>query len=229
MNGVRLAVGALALLVGLAGIFLAVAVRQVPPGQQLEIQGAFAGPGIHLAPIWLDAKVLPPDDLPRIDVPESAPAADAQARLDDQLAKAWSTLDAAEAAVKQTARQDVDAEAGDVRAEQAQFEARRAELERRIAALETEARHIVAQREAEAEAEAVVLLAAGQEAVARAEARRDALLGEILASPAGRYYLAIEAARAFRLGDVHLPAPRADFLQTMGSVSAWRAFFLGGD
>lgn len=224
---VKLLLVAIAAFTGLAGVAAAVAVKQVPAGHRLEVEGTVYDDGLVIAPLWVDARLLPPADPPQIEVPKPAAGDDPRPALGARLDDARASLKAAEEKAVEHARV-----VGSDFAEAEQAHARslaevETEFEGRIAALEAEAEQFPERRAAEAEAKAVVMLAEGRSAVASAEARRSELLGAALAGEAGRYAVAIEAARNFELGDIHLPNPPPDFLQTMGSMDAWRRFFLG--
>lgn len=106
-------------------------------------------------------------------------------------------------------------------------EARR-EADRAIAERLGEAEAYARQRRAEADAEHLKLTAEGNAALTRAEAVNDQLLATALQGDAGRLFAAIEAARQFELGDLHLTPDTPDFLRRFGGMEAWRAFFLGG-
>lgn len=74
------------------------------------------------------------------------------------------------------------------------------------------------------------MVAAGEKAVALAEATGKRLEAEALASRAGRTYSAIEAAKRFKLGpDIELNSSDPRFLSQFASMSAWRAFFGAAD
>lgn len=217
----------LAALVGLAGVAAALVVRQVPAGHRLQVEGVIHDEGLILAPIWVERTLLPPADPPTIEVPAAEPAPDPRATLEARLETARAALSEAEQHAVEHAR-TVDAAFADVERDHlAALTGQQLAAESRIAAFEAEAEHLPARRAAEAEAEALALLADGRTALARAEALRDGLVARALAGEGGRYYIAIEAARRFELGDVHLPNPPPGFLGELGSLSAWRRFFLG--
>ncbi len=225
---VKLLLVALAAFTGLAGVAAAVAVKQVPAGHRLEVEGAVYDQGLVIAPLWVEARLLPPAEPPQIE------ATAARGATDDPRPALAARLDAARASLTTAEEKAVEHArvVGTAFADTEQAHARalaelETEFEGRIAALEAEAEQLPARRAAEAEAKAVVMLAEARNAVASAEARRSAQLGAALAGDAGRYAIAIEAARNFELGDIHLPNPPPDFLHTMGSMDAWRRFFLG--
>lgn len=82
-------------------------------------------------------------------------------------------------------------------------------------------------QEARARADALCKKAAatGNLAEANARALGERLKAQALATPAGETYVAIQAARAFQLGDVQLNSANPKFLHEFGSMSAWREFF----
>jgi len=103
----------------------------------------------------------------------------------------------------------------------------RREYEVEIAEIQAETTKYVTQKRAEADAAYSRLTAEGDLAEARAEALGERLKAQALASKAGRTYSAITAAEQFELGDFTLNSNDPRFLQTFGSMGAWRRFFLG--
>lgn len=226
MRALKILFVLIAVLLGLGGVAAALLVRQVPAGHRLAVGEQIYDDGLVFAPRWVETRLLPPADPPVIDVPAPPPAGDPTAALEARLDAAREALAAAEAgAADKASATDTDFAA----AERAHLDALtrdRLAGERRLAALEEEARHLPAIRAAEAESEAMMMVAEARAAHAQAEATRDRLLAEALAGEAGQYYIAIEAARRFQLGETHLPDPAPDFLQQLGGVAAWRRFFL---
>ncbi len=100
-------------------------------------------------------------------------------------------------------------------------EVRRA-LQSEIDGLRAEADAYARTKRAEAEAAEARLLAEGKLALARAAALKDKLTADALTGEAGRLHTAIEAARAFKVGDLD-PAVRGK----LTTMVAWRRFFLG--
>lgn len=215
-----------AVLTGLAGVVAAALLKQVPAGHRLDVGGVVHTAGVVYAPLWVEATLLPPAEPPHIDAPPAPDDAE-PADLDARLEAARAALADAEQAAADAASETDDAFAAAERTHLDALTEARLVGERRLAGLAAEAMLHRRQRAAEADAEAQALLGEARAAFAQAEATRDRLLAEALAGEAGRYYVAIEAARRFRLGAVHLPDPPPDFLQQMGSVGAWRRFFLG--
>lgn len=109
----------------------------------------------------------------------------------------------------------------------------RIELARRvteteIARVEAEALEYDRRVRAEADASYDRLVAEGERAEMEAAALGEKLKAEALTTKAGRIYAAIEAVRAFKLGNIELNSLNPDFLQRFGSMASWRRFF-GGD
>lgn len=228
MKAIKVTVLALAIFAGLAGVVAAALLRQVPAGHRLSVDGAIYDDGVVYAPLWVESTLVPPAGLPSppaapAEPPTGAPSAD----LDGRLEAARAALAEAEQAAADAASETDGEFAAAERAHLDQTTERRLAGERRLAALDAETRLRERQRAAEADAEAQALLGEARAAFAEAEAERDRLLAQALTGEAGRYYVAIEAARRFRLGAVHLPDPPPDFLLQMGGVEAWRRVFLG--
>ena len=80
---------------------------------------------------------------------------------------------------------------------------------------------------AEADAEYDRLVAEGERAELEAAALGERLRAEALTTKAGRIYAAIEAVRAFKLGEFELNSLDPAFLQRFGSMASWRKFFGG--
>lgn len=215
-----------AVLLGLAGVVAALLVEQVPAGHRLEVEGVVHTTGVIYAPVWVESTLLPPADPPRIEH-TPAPTTAAPVDLDARLEAARAALAEAEQAAADVASETDDAFATAEREHLATLTERRLAGERRLAALEAEAMVYRRQRAAEAAAEAQEILGEARAAFGAAEAERDRMLADALAGEGGRYYVAIEAARRFRVGAVHLPDPPPEFLQRMGSLDVWRRFFLG--
>lgn len=227
MKALKIALIIASLLIGLASIAASLGVRQVPIGQKVvQPDGRTIESGLYLGPIWQTARLEPLIAPPQIEAPAPPASSDAQTVLTQRLDETRSRLNRAEEAAAQEARGSDSALAEVEAAHQARLARMRSEAERDIAALTGEAEALPRQRATEAEAERAELISDARVALARAEAVRDGLLAETLAAPGGRYYTAIEAARRFELGDVHLPSPGADFLRGFG-VDQWRRFFLG--
>jgi len=106
------------------------------------------------------------------------------------------------------------------------IEEKRKEIEVSIAAVRAQALEYDKKKRSEADAEYEKLVAQGERAEAEAEALGKKLEADALASKAGKTFSAIEAVRAFRLGDFQLNSSDPRFLHTFGSMSAWRQFFL---
>lgn len=109
----------------------------------------------------------------------------------------------------------------------------RIELARRatetdIAKVDAEALEYDRRIRAEADAENERLEAEGERAELEAAALGKRLESEALTTKAGRIYAAIQAVRAFELGQIELNSLDPGFLQRFGSMDAWRRFF-GGD
>lgn len=100
------------------------------------------------------------------------------------------------------------------------------EFAEKIASVNAESVTYKAKTTAEADAEAEKLDAAGDKAVALAEATGQRLKSEALSSQAGRTYAAIKAAEAFKIGEIELNSSDPGFLAKFGSMNAWREFFL---
>jgi hypothetical protein len=96
-----------------------------------------------------------------------------------------------------------------------------------IAAIEAEAVQYDRRRRSEGDAFYAEAEAAGNLAEAKAEALGERLKARALASQAGKTYSAITAAENFELGDIQLNSNDPNFLQTFGSMAAWRKFFMG--
>lgn len=96
-----------------------------------------------------------------------------------------------------------------------------------IAAIEAEAIQYDRKRRSEADAYFSKAKAEGDLAEAKAEALGEKLKARALASQAGKTYSAITAAENFELGNIQLNSNDPAFLQTFGSMSAWRKFFMG--
>lgn len=217
---------AAAVLLGLGGVVAALLVEQVPAGHRLEVEGVVHTAGVVYAPLWVETALLPPADPPRIEAAPAPPRA-GTVDLDARLEAARTALAEAEQAAADAASETDDAFAAAEREHLATLTERRLAGERRLATLEAEAMVLRRQRAAEAAAEAQAILGEARAAFGQAEAERDRLLAAALAGEGGRYYVAIEAARRFRIGAVHLPDPPPEFLHRMGSLDAWRRFFLG--
>jgi regulator of protease activity HflC (stomatin/prohibitin superfamily) len=84
-------------------------------------------------------------------------------------------------------------------------------------------------KRAEADAIYVKALAEGDLAEAKAQALGEKLRSEALVSKAGLTFSAIEAVRAFKLGDMLLNSSDPTFLERCCSMDAWRRFFLADD
>lgn len=107
-----------------------------------------------------------------------------------------------------------------------QIEEKRKEIEVKIAETKALATEYDKKIRSEADAEHEKLLAQGERAEAEAEALGKKLESDALASKAGKTFSAIEAVRAFKLGDMQLNSSDPHFLMQFGSMSAWRRFFL---
>lgn len=225
MRALKILFVLIAVLLGLGGVAAALLIRQVPAGHRLAVGEAVYDDGLVFAPRWVDAELRPPAAPPVIEVPAPPPAGDPTAALEARLDAARDALTAAEEGAAEKASATDTAFAAAERAHLDALTEDRLVGERRLAALEEDARHLPAVRAAEAEAEALAIVAEARAAHAQAEANRDRLLAEALAGEAGRYYIAIEAARRFQLGETHLPDPSPDFLQQLGGVAAWRRLF----
>ncbi|MCB9740145.1 MAG: hypothetical protein H6747_12840 [Deltaproteobacteria bacterium] len=108
----------------------------------------------------------------------------------------------------------------------------RVELARRvtetmIAEVDAEALEYDRRVRAEADAEYDRLVAEGERAELEAQALGEKLRAEALTTKAGRIYAAIEAVRAFELGQIELNSLDPGFLQRFGSMASWRRFFGG--
>lgn len=152
--------------------------------------------------------------------------ADLPAELRARLQASQADLDAARAAADtaaaeaRTATERADAEA-DLQAAKLQTDADRALADLRDAA----ARDVYTTRAA-ADAAFARLVAEGELAHARAQAEVERLTAEALATEGGRWLLALEAARAFKLPHELRHTPET--LQSMASVAAWKRYFTGG-
>ncbi len=109
------------------------------------------------------------------------------------------------------------------------IEEKRKEIETKIAEIKGQATEYDKKRRSEADAEYEKLIAQGDRAEAEAEALGKKLEADALASRAGQTYSAIEAARAFKLGDITLSSQDPRFLYEFGSMAAWRRFFMGSN
>jgi len=101
------------------------------------------------------------------------------------------------------------------------------QFELQIATIEAEAVQYDRKRRSEADALYAQARAEGDLAEAKAEALGERLKATALASRAGRTYSAITAAENFKLGKIELNSNDPNFLQTFGSMKAWRRFFGG--
>jgi regulator of protease activity HflC (stomatin/prohibitin superfamily) len=110
----------------------------------------------------------------------------------------------------------------------AKIEEAKTSFEIRIAEITATALRYDREKRAVADATCASATADGQLAEAKAEAFGEKLKAEALSTPAGRTYSAIQAARAFKLGEVELNSSDPRFLQEFGSMDAWRRFFLAG-
>lgn len=102
----------------------------------------------------------------------------------------------------------------------------RSKYEIEIATIEAEGVTYDRQRRASGDAGHDEAIAEGNLAESKAQALGEKLRAEALASQAGRTFSAIEAAKAFKLGDLQLNSSDPDFLQKCCSMEAWRRFFL---
>lgn len=96
-----------------------------------------------------------------------------------------------------------------------------------IARIDAETRADIATIRTQNGAQSARLVADGALALAEAEARRDALRGQALAGPGGRYHLAIEAAKRFRFNADRLDAGHPEYFRSTWGLAAWRTYFLG--
>ena len=106
------------------------------------------------------------------------------------------------------------------------IEEKRKEIEVAIANVKAEQVEYDRRKRSEADAEHEKLVAQGERAEAEADALGKRLESDALASKAGKTFSAIEAVRAFKLGDMKLNSNDPRFLYTFASMSAWRRFFL---
>ncbi|MSQ81845.1 MAG: hypothetical protein EXR77_02885 [Myxococcales bacterium] len=106
------------------------------------------------------------------------------------------------------------------------IEEKRKEIEVAIATVKAQALEYDKKVRSEADAEHEKLLAQGERAEAEADALGKKLEADALASKAGKTFSAIEAVRAFKLGNIELNSNDPHFLMAFGSMSAWRRFFL---
>ncbi len=111
---------------------------------------------------------------------------------------------------------------------QTKIETLLAEVTVQVADINAKALIYAKNHKAEANAQCAEMQAEGDLAEAKAEALGERLKAEALATPAGRTYSAIIAARNFRIGTVRLNSRQPDFLRRFGSMSAWREMFLAG-
>lgn len=103
----------------------------------------------------------------------------------------------------------------------------KATYELQIATIEAEAVEYDRKTRSEADAFFATAKASGDLAEAKAEALGERLKAKALASRAGKTYSAITAAENFKLGKIQLNSNDPTFLQSFGSMKAWRKFFTG--
>ena len=108
-----------------------------------------------------------------------------------------------------------------------QIEEAKTKYELQIAAFEAQAVQYDRKRRSEGDAIYSELKAEGDLAEAKAEALGESLKAKALATPAGRTFSAITAARNFELGDITLNSNDPDFMKKFASMKSWREFFLG--
>lgn len=214
----------------LAGGLAGLGVQPVPPGRTATRDGATLGPGLwfHVPQLW--PATLQPRPEPKGHAgerPDPSALARSVAALQTQAealrADLKANLAAASAAQEAAARAAGEARAAAERARAALLAEADTEAARLLAEAEAEADRV----EAEGEADHIRTVAEAELTLARAEAERDRLLAAALAGEGGRYHAAIEAARAFQLGDLRLETHDPEFLKKFGSMAAWRRFFLG--
>jgi hypothetical protein len=105
----------------------------------------------------------------------------------------------------------------------------RAKFEVEIAGITAEGVTYDRAKRAEGDAAFVKAIAEGDLAEAKAQALGEKLRSEALVSKAGLTFSAIEAVRAFKIGDILLNASDPTFLERCCSMDAWRRFFLADE
>lgn len=139
----------------------------------------------------------------------------------NEAAQAWRTAATVEARVGAEAR---------ARGQQRDVEARavfQAQGDAEVARIEARYRDEANGIRAQVEADVAALLADGALAETTADAERDRRRAALLAGPGGRWHLAIEAARRFRLNPARLDTRHPDYFRATWGLAPWRAFFLG--
>lgn len=146
-----------------------------------------------------------------------------QGKLDEALRKESVAVQSTET-VEQTIEKEINLKREEWNEK---IEQLRTKYELEIATIEAEAIQYDRKRRSEGDAFYAEAEAAGNLAEAKAEALGERLKARALASQAGKTFSAITAAENFELGDIELNSNDPTFLQTFGSMKAWRDFFLG--